>query len=471
MLCLTSLYIGLALDGGLVDPLPLDDLRPDFVGSLDSSAYPIRCHYADAGKADTCAIVISSAEAAWATQVDELGFRAPEPDGDGILDFYISNEGTEGGAYTLGSYFDADPLDHYLSCPSFVVLDPSIPDVDIPSFVVHEFQHVSQYATDFMEATLPVWEAVATETERYNLDDGSVLAYQIADFQETPWLGLLGDGYILYDRDGTWSEYEYGAVLWILDLNARLGLAEGEAAQLLWETLAQGELFNEPDVLDAWEVLTGDWRQSLLDLNVLRAQLGTAAAPDWESYLNNGGMRVTYDEELDAPALPVDLTPSPRPWPTGSVFARFTGLTPGQPLRLTVTADEDATFGLVVVEADRSLTSLDPQLEFTPAAAELDIVVVNFGPDGYDADQDWHGYGYTLRVEVATPAGDTGEEPEPDTDAPKAEPADRPADKGGCGCAQSGGGGLYAALSGLLLLARRSARMRSRSASAASRSG
>jgi hypothetical protein len=95
-------------------------------------------------------------------------------------------------------------------------------------------------------------------------------------------------------------------------------------------------------------------------------------------------------------AWPDDLTPNPRPWPTGSVFARFTGLTPGQPLRLTVTADEDATFGLVVVEADRSLTSLDPQLEFTPAAAELDIVVVNFGPDGYDADQDWHGYGYTL---------------------------------------------------------------------------
>lgn len=436
----------------------MPDWRPDSTGYVDSSALPIRCHYDDADDAALCDTLLGYAEEAWLAQVSTMGFRAPIPDDDGMLDLYLTSDGTDGGAYTYGPYEDEDSTDGAMGCHAFMAIDPAISDTDMRLYVAHEFNHVLQFATDFTEPTLPIWEAVAESAMNWTYPEEVLVTYEARDFQRTPWMGILGDSYILWDDYDLWSYYEYGAALWIMHLDATWGDGAGAAGVALWENAVQEGWGNEPDVLDSLDVVTGDWQASLLDFSVQRARIGTDLAPAWADFLP-AAAQIDVDMSAEASALPVELAPTVGPYPTGVVYASVDGLAAGELVKATILAeDEDLQWGMVVIEDATDTSVVGTELQWTAAGGTVTFGLLNLGDADFDADKTIRPASLTLRIErVTEDVGIDTAVPQDDTGSP--DPIDEAAGMyggGGCSTGGRGGVGASAALALALLIRRRS---------------
>ena len=370
-----------------------DMARPDAVGSVDAVGVPARCHWAQASQRALCDIVIEAVETSWPAQVDVMGFHAPMPDDDGVLDLYITGVGTAGGAYALGTYEDEDATDGRMGSHAYIALSPDIPRNILHSFVGHEFNHVLQYGTDFTENALTLWEGSANMADWYTHGDTPLEEFSIADFQAVPWAGLVLDSYQLYDTHGVYNFYEYGAMLWNLYLEAEHG-GEGVATAAVWAAGEQVGWTNEPDVLDALDDVTGDWQLAWLDFAMQRVRVGSADAPAWTPGLDDPAMALDVALEVDGSGLldeGVALVWPDLPYPSGAVYARIDSLPPGEEITLSVDGEwsADVVWGLVVSGAPGGEASqLGGTLRFTAPddGAPVIIGAVNLGARGWDID-------------------------------------------------------------------------------------
>jgi MYXO-CTERM domain-containing protein len=433
-----------------------DAQRPDAVGSVDSELVPARCHWARPAQEELCDIVIEAVETSWPAQVDGMGFHAPMPDDDGVLDLYITGVGTAGGAYALGTYEDEDAGDGRMGSHAYVALSPDIPRNLLHSFVGHEFNHVLQYGTDFTENALTLWEGSANVADWYTHDDVALSEFSMADFQAVPWAGLVLDSYQLYEVHGVWNFYEYGAMLWNLYLEAGYG-GGGEATAAVWAAGEQDGWTNEPDLLDALDEVTGDWQLAWLDFALQRIRVGTADAPDWTPGLSDPEYALDVALELDGSGLldeGLALVWPDLPYPSGAVYARIDSLPPGEEVTLSIDGEwsDDVVWGLVVSGApEGELAQLGGTLRFTAPEDGAPVVIgaVNLGRRGWDIDD---GARQSEVVVDVTAAGVDAPEPEfPDAGDSGWEESGK-----GCGCAGAPGpAGAALALVGLGLLGAR----------------
>ena len=411
----------------LMIPL-LDGWRPPSSGFIDSDSRPIRCHWEFERDADRCDIVLRAAERSWDVQVDALGFEAPMPDDDGILDIYLSDDQTGGGAYAYGPSVDEDPDDGKRGCHAYIGIDPSVGDEFLAAYVAHEFSHVLQYATDFTEPTLPLWEGTAHAAEAWTLEGHTLDASNVRDFQRTPWMGLLGDGYFLQDEYDLWSFYEYGAVAWILYLDHEFGTGDGSTAAALWRATSQPGPRNEPDVLDAFEEVAGD--DALMAFSAARVAFGTDAAPDWTVALGEMA-ELGVEAEVVLGSDPVTLTPSVAPYQTGASYWRLVDVPEGSRVRLDAESSA-AAFGVLAADEAGVDWVVDDTLVWE-GEGEVVVGVVNLGAPGFDADDAWEQAAFTLHVAL--------EEPESDTEGPALD-----AEDAGCACSTEGPGAAWSLL-------------------------
>lgn len=254
---------------------------------------PVVCH-SDVEADPHCDLVLAGIDEAWAVLVEELGFAVPLSDGEAgggpELDVYLSSRGTggAGGAYVICDGAESDPCvdvlagDGLASTPSYIVIDPETPEVNLSAYARHEFAHVLQYATDFEEPFISFWEGVAVAAEGWTDPSAPVDPGPIADYQAAPWASvILQDGYHLDELYGLWSYYEYGAVLWVRWLDERHGDGAGAIGPALWSATANDPGVNEPDVLDAWASVGGDVSGDLVAFTRFRSKVGTAEGADW----------------------------------------------------------------------------------------------------------------------------------------------------------------------------------------------
>lgn len=397
------------------------------VGFVDSTAGHVRCHYERDTDAARCGDVVVWAEQAWAAQIDGLGFTAPLPDagvgGSDALDFYLTREA--GGA---GSAFvdcdggdptceDPDLTDDVDGAPSFVVIDPRTTSDDFPLFTSHEFQHTTQYARDYKEPFLALWEGTAVACEHWTTPGWTTSAPDFGDYQATPWLSvILQDGYFLADigiSDDSW--YEYGAVAWVFFMDDRYGDGQGSIGPALWDEAGKPDA----DVLDAWQVLSGDREASLLEFAADRARMGTAAGPSYASFAGVYGVAWREETPVDGPTAPAFP-----PYPLGMSLYDVAG--PGD---LAFDGDPSVRWALLAVTDDAAV-EVDPN-----GSVDLDgdwtLVVVNLGPDGFVATDPLEPASFTLSWSGALRPGD------------------------GCGCDGTSGGGVASGALGLLFARRR----------------
>ena len=446
MICRTAL----ALSHALVPKA--DGWRPTSIDSIDSEVVDARCHWEDEDDADMCVVVLEAVEDAWAVQVDELGFVPPMPDDDGILDLYLSSHGTGGGAYTYGPSSDEDTTDGRMGCHSYIALSPMIGETIMPSYVAHEFQHVLQYATDFVEPTYAIWEGVATAAQEWTYPDEQAGNYETPDFQAYPWAGLLNDSYALYDDHDVWSYYEYGAVIWIQHLEAFYGDGLGSSGVQLWAEATQTGWDNEPDVIDAYDAVTGDWIFALMDLSVERAKLGTVHASDWIENREAPMYQVEIDTALDATELPITLDPTTAPYQTGVVYVQVSGFGAGEWLGASISASSQVQWGIVFVEGSDSDWAEGTSYSWLAGGDDITVGIVNLGPSDFDGDDQLKQSSFSLTLGVGE-APDTGAGAGGGAGAGDSASADQ---KTGCGCATAAprSGGLLGLL-GFVFWARR----------------
>lgn len=373
--------------------LPAALARPADLGSVDDTVHPIRCHWERPEDEARCATILTYASLAWDVQVDTIGFAAPLPDagegGSDALDIYFGVSETSGAGEAWvdcdggdGTCLDVDPADGLAAAPSYVVIDARLDDASLPGFVVHEFQHTTQYATDYAEPFLSVWEGTAVSCEMWTLPDVPPSADDVGDYQATPWMSaVLQDGYFLWDEYAIDSWYEYGAMVWVRWFDARYGTGDGTAAAELWRTMSQEGYATEPDVLDAWQTIAGaPWQDEFLQFAADRARMGEDGAPEWLAFAGEQGI-VARDPVPSVGAVEAEL------YPLGAVYYDV-DVAMGDTLDVTIDGDPSVDWGLVFVEEGATETIVaGTEASYT---AQLDagvtVGVVNLGSPGMDAD-------------------------------------------------------------------------------------
>ncbi len=399
--------------------------RPLAVGTVNDPVRGTYCHYASEADRDACLNVLGWVEEAWAVQVDELGFAAPIPDGalggSAGLDVYLSSEGTggPGGAYVIcdgeqwAPCVDVTPGDGRNGATAYMVIDPGTDAAVFRQYVHHEFQHVTQYATDFTEPSLSTWEGTAMAAERWTDAAAPLDAWPVADYQAAPWASaVLQDGYFLDDAYGfANSWYEYGACAWLLWLDAQHGDGTGSVGPALWSALAQEGAENEPDVLDAWDVVAGGgrsagaWKGDLPAFEAERMRMGTDAGPEYvafagsEAYAWREGMLDAEDS----------VSPTMPPFPLGMSLWDMDAHA-GATVRLTVAGDDAVEWAILAVQGAESAlwTGADVasgDAAWTPAEdGGATIGVLNLGAPSMDADDALETASFTLTVTTDTSA-------------------------------------------------------------------
>jgi hypothetical protein len=440
--------------------------RPTSTDYIDHETLPVRCHMTRRSReAELCDMAFDAIALSWPRQVDEIGFAEPILDEDGIFDVYITDEYTEGGAYVAGEGGDADPDDDRMGQPSYMALDPTIPTDEFASYVAHEFNHVLQYSMDFTEPTLPVWEATATAAEAWTLDDYKVWGEWVADFQEHSWMGLLGDGYILWDDYGIWSYHEYGAAIWILHLDHTYYDGTGEGGAELWWALTQDGWSNEPDVLDAWgDVTVGKWYDALTEFVAFNlVSDDPARRPAWVDDRDDGNWGPVPMDSVSEADLPATVTPEWGIAPSGWVHVEL----PDAPEHLVVSyeGDEDSRYALVAVAADGTVQTTTDWPVRLEATGPVDVAVVNLGDVSFDGDDRLVMSEIDISFAVVPPEEDPDTDDPVDTDIPDdtddpivddTPPADSSDDDSKSrGCAVVGTGASWTAIVGLMAIARR----------------
>ena len=298
--------------------------RPELPFERTSELYPIKVHWerdGDEAKADR---ILAAVELSWAVQVVELGFRAPIlPDGkDGgrhgpELDLYLIALGASQAWAAPDNYLD-NIDDGYSGTAAYMAVDWNLPDHLIDPYIAHEFNHVLQFATDFNELTLPIWEATATCAQTWTLGEAGAWDADVADFQSDPYLNTLGgDSYYSWKNLKVAFFYEYGAALWMMHLDQVVGDSDGLAGPAIWEATAQEGMPNEPDVIEAFATIAGEELGGALN-GLARTRFlvgddwddrGLVEAADWPMKakvpaVSLEGAELPLKHEFDPPLMP-----------------------------------------------------------------------------------------------------------------------------------------------------------------------
>jgi uncharacterized protein (TIGR03382 family) len=418
---------------------------PTSIGFVDSGEHPIRCHYEYADSEPDCDTVLGVMDAAWAHQIEELGWEPPAQDDGGRLGVYLTDDGTGGDAYAdCIERVDHTVGDGRSGCVAYIALDYRAGPEAWWNYGAHEFNHVLQYATDFQETAEILWEGAACAIDLWQPEPQPVWVTDTRDFQAHPWVGLLGDGRWLWREHQAGEFYEYGGVAWWLHLDATHGDGTGRIAAQLWDAIAQEGLPNEPDILEGYDAVTGDWRGSLLAFSEERARMGTADHPAWADYTLSEpqvDVSIGLTTVLGLSDLPAVVTPVHMPYETGAVYLSLEGLDAGTRVSLVLEGDPGVSWGVVAVDGASGTGLEGDALAWESQGGTLILAAVNLGRPDIDADPDPEGresfpgtleaWDVTLHVSLVEQA-DTGD-PEPDTGGETGDPPE------GCGCGTARG--------------------------------
>jgi len=368
-----------------------------------SDTYPLRVHWGEGGDPDKADLVLGYLELAWAVQVDQLGFRAPTLPDDAAgpeLDVYLAPVGDFQAWVEPISWEDATPGDGYSATPVFVVIDADLPEEWIPSYTVHEFNHVLQFATDFTEEALNFWEATAVAAQKWTLHEEGRWDLDVPSFQEAPWApALVGDSYHLWRRYGVGWTFEYGAALWLLHLDEVLGDGDGSAGPALWEAAANEGWTYEPDSVDAILAFSGEDLGTTLD-GIARSRWLTGDRWDARGLADAAGWgpdeAVPVEAALVASDLPAHPTFAHGPMITGQAYVTLEPTGIDRDVVIGVTSFRGLRSALLVLGWQADGTTTEHAAVGTTAAIRLDvseterlvIAVTNLGPEGWDGSDD-----------------------------------------------------------------------------------
>lgn len=411
---------------------------------------PIRIWYdpEHAHSLEILPLVAETLQTAWSVQVDQLGFRPPvlPDDVEGPeFDVYLV-EYEPFAAYVSADlpYVDQDDDDGYNASTAYMVVDRRLPPRWVPSYLAHEFNHVLQYATDYAEPTLPIWEGTATAAQEWTVGAAGMWEIDVPSIQEANRFPLLvGDSYTIWYEWDVGYTFEYGTAMWVRFLDEKHGAGDGRGGARLWEHAAQEGPLNEPDAVDAFAATGGDTVGALLDEFAL-VRLLTGADWDERGLSDASGWGPAYSVPIDP--LPIETLEGDhrasvgQPMITGQVYFELDPRELGPDvtaIELSAVSRDGLQSGLMVATwteegaaFDDAAEGEDPTLTVSPGGlSRIVVAVTNLGPDGWDGDEDPYVDGdQVLRIRVERAL----------IDAPPTYSGQVPTLAGGGGCATAG---------------------------------
>ena len=399
--------------------------RPDAIGSIVSDRFPIRVHWDRIEDEPKAAIALDYAELAWEIQVEQLGFNPPVlPDAaDGPeLDIYFDAIGAFQAWAYAPSYSDSTTGDGMMGAAAYMAIDRDLPLGLLGSYIAHEFNHVLQYATDFTEPTLPLWEATATAAQKWTLGAGGEWETEVYSFQEAPWApALVGDSYRLF-REGAGLYFEYGASFWVMHLDEVFGDGDGMMGPALWAAAANEGWSLEPDAVDAFIEISGS--ELPFALNEL-ARTRWLVGKRWDerglrdAKFMGAAEQVPLDAWLLEAELPVVHAFSPALQVTGQGFLRVEAGQEGT-LHVGVSSARELRSGLLVLWWDEDGGTgelqdggLNPSVSLAlDGISRVVVAVSNAGGIDWDGEDDAYiGGDQLVSIDIARSTAAIGEEP------------------------------------------------------------
>lgn len=368
--------------------------RPDSIGFVASDRYPLKVHWTTAGDDAQAADALGFAELAWDIQVGALGFQPPVlPDGlDGSdgggpeLDIYLDAIGEWEGYAEMESWTDTTGPDGFAGSPAFVVIDRGLPAEWLGPYIVHEFNHVLQIATDLEETSIAFWEGTATASQKWTLGADGFWDADVASYQEAPWApALTGDSYVLYEDWGVGYAYEYGAALMVIHLDEVLGAGDGSAGPAWWRAAA-ADSGDEPDAVDAFAEVSGE------DLDVALSLLARTRWLTGERWDPRGLVDAAGWGADEAVPIAGALSTGQGPLVLESLFVHgqaFVTLDLDQASAVRVTGGRRwavAAFSETDGELFETASGASPELALE--AGSYVLAITNLGPEGFDGDDD-----------------------------------------------------------------------------------
>ena len=387
---------------------------PAAVGFVESTSPPIRVYYADVAKETLAGTVLTAATAAWAAQVDGMGFAPPMTLDDTLtpmmgLRIYLENRSDIGGMTEAIADLPETPA---TDCATIIIIADAMAEVDGGETAFHEFNHASQIATDCIESMFAGEQVTVAVTALHNPDDW-LLPTALPDFQRAPNHSL---DYVDYG-----SYYHFGAALFSLFLEEVYGARDGKLLAAIWAhtpqngtvTVSDGEatpsVDNEPDLLDAMRATLAERGVSFDDafqkFSVYR--YFTGSFDDGEHLRNAGdwsGSEVHLDARHFIDELPLsNEVPHAPPEDLGATYVAFdlTGAAPDSMMRLVFQGGTDVLWRATVlgvgsdptVELSIPLDANQSGVAHVPISSGLNrlvLVAANLGTPEHDPDDmDW----------------------------------------------------------------------------------
>jgi hypothetical protein len=227
-----------------------------------SDTYPIRVFSDD----ETLGLAaLADAEAAWAVQIEGMGFAPPLRVVGGVIeegfDLYLDPSVSSNTLVTFDILGD-DPSTPATDCPTIGLLNPIYMDdaALLTMCVRHVLNHGSLHAVDCIEPQMPAFDMFTVAVEMLTDNDHPYWqAHYLPDFQEIPWASL---DFVITNPDYVF--YMFGSALFTLFLEERYGDADGGLLVDAWARTPQdgtiltfnqewctADVDNEPDFLDA----------------------------------------------------------------------------------------------------------------------------------------------------------------------------------------------------------------------------
>jgi hypothetical protein len=368
---------------GLTAFSPLMVERPPADDFIDSTLHPIRLHTQSGQDDQRRDAVLAELEAAWAAQVVGQGYPAPLSDGgrggSDAFDVYLVPLANRT-AFTAAEE-EASESDGKHGAPSFMVVDNTIDDAFLASFIHHEFAHALQFGIDSSE-TLFLFEASASLQEMLTLPEDLAFAVGVSDFQNWPNAPIFTNGIDWAGEVGEDTLYEYGGALFLLYLEVVHGDGDGTLIRDLWLASQQADTVeeNEPDWMDALATAVPISLPSLvLDFSTWRALVGPLAVdsrgpPGASTWPAETALRLRRLTPQSIDGADLLLSPFDAPRQTGCIVLQY--------------LNQDTEAAPLIVEAEALDRSDGQSLALGFGFTELDAqgAVLEFGetlfPDG-----------------------------------------------------------------------------------------
>jgi hypothetical protein len=378
--------------------------RPASVGYVASSEHPFRVHYTNTAQRNRAQQLLPVFEYVWDVETAEIGYDPPVPDlgvgGSDDLDIYFE-EGNYGGYVSPENRYFAVSWYAY-TC--YMALNPQLSDYSLETVFAHEFAHTCQMAMDAAEA---IWflESTATFTQDQVFPDNHYHWGFIETFQQEPYRSL---DYFSYG-----DAYPYGAFIFWRYISERFDSGDSRIVADLWQATKQVGSTNEPDFLDALEVLLPT--EHGITVHEARHFRDGAA---WGTQSN-----IRIDRTFQAGDFPVEnAVPAQLPGAWGAGYFRFNPPNSPYPLRISFSGGFFSAWSATVLAwragsgvCEEHPVSLNPggssgALELSAAGdyTSAVLVITNYGQGNHDPDdQDWGTSQVNVSARLVTPVTPT----------------------------------------------------------------